>query len=105
MNSQLSDEALDRRQSPIDMDPALFREAGYQLVNDIAGLLSSIRNYPVTTSPTPRSLQAKLPETIPVTGMAPLSLLKESWQLLVNNSLFNSHPGFWGYITSSPAPI
>src|SRR6185369_14784839 len=100
MNSQLSDEALDRRPSPINMDAAVFREAGHQLVNDIADLLSSIRNYPVTTSPTPQSLQAKLPQTIPVTGMNPLALMKESWELLANNSLFNSHPGFWGYITS-----
>jgi glutamate/tyrosine decarboxylase-like PLP-dependent enzyme len=105
MNSQLSDEALDRRPSPINMDAAVFREAGHQLVNDIADLLSSIRNYPVTTSPTPKSLQAKLPQTIPVTGMNPLALMKESWELLANNSLFNSHPGFWGYITSSPAPV
>src|SRR5580765_7237544 len=105
MNPILSDELLDRRQSSIDMDAAVFREAGHQLVNDIADLLSSIRNYPVTTSPTPRSLQAKLPEDLPLKGMATLELIKESWQLLVNNSLFNAHPRFWGYITSSPTPV
>jgi len=105
MNPTLSDEALERRDSTIDMDAAAFREAGHQLVNDIADLLSSIRNYPVTTFPAPRSLQAKLPETLPVTGTAPLALVKETWQLLVNNSLFNGHPRFWGYITSSPAPV
>jgi len=105
MNPILSDKTLDRRQSSIDMDAATFREAGHQLVNDIADFLSSIRNYPVTTSPTPRSLQAKLPQDIPSTGMEPAALIKESWQLLVNNSLFNAHPRFWGYITSSPAPI
>ncbi len=105
MNTSLSDEALNQRQSTIDMDATAFREAGHQLIDDIADLLSSIRNYPVTTSPTPRALQAKLPESIPLTGMEPSALIKESWHLLINNSLFNGHPRFWGYITSSPAPV
>jgi aromatic-L-amino-acid decarboxylase len=105
MSPVLPHEESDRRQSPIDMDAASFREAGHQLINDIADLLSSIRNNKVTTSPTPRSLQAKLPQEMPLTGMKTESLIKESWQLLVNNSLFNGHPRFWGYITSSPAPV
>lgn len=105
MSPVLPHEESDQRQSPIDMDAASFREAGHQLINDIADLLSSIRNNKVTTSPTPRSLQAKLPQEMPLTGMKTESLIKESWQLLVNNSLFNGHPRFWGYITSSPAPV
>jgi glutamate/tyrosine decarboxylase-like PLP-dependent enzyme len=32
-------------------------------------------------------------------------LITETWQLLVKNSLFNGHPRFWGYVTSSPTPI
>jgi aromatic-L-amino-acid decarboxylase len=105
MNPGLSDEVLDGRHSPIDIDPASFREAGHQLINDIADLLSSIRDYPVTTSPAPQTLRAKLPQNMPSTGMAPSALIKESWQLLVNNSLLNGHPRFWGYITSSPASV
>jgi aromatic-L-amino-acid decarboxylase len=101
----LSDESLNLRQSSIDMDAASFREAGYQLINDIADLLSSIRSYPVTTSSGPQSLQAKLPKDLPLTGMDTSTLMKESWKLLINNSLFNGHPRFWGYITSSPAPV
>ncbi|HEY4936925.1 MAG TPA: aminotransferase class V-fold PLP-dependent enzyme, partial [Puia sp.] len=64
-----------------------------------------ISDLPVTTAATPQSLQAKLPKTIPLTGSDPSALLKETWQLLVNNSLFNGHPRFWGYITSSPTPL
>src|SRR5258705_11151063 len=101
----LSDESLNLSQSSIDMDAASFREAGYQLINDIADLLSSIRSYPVTTSSGPQSLQPKLPKDLPLTGMDTSTLMKESWKLLINNSLFNGHPRFWGYITSSPAPI
>ncbi len=105
MNPILSDEAIQQRQSPVEMDARAFREAGHRLIDDIAGFLSSVPQYPVTTAPTPRSLQAKLPKNIPATGADPKALLKETWQLLVGNSLFNGHPRFWGYITSSPAPL
>ena len=105
MDPLLSDQALDHRQSPIDLDAKTFREAGHRLIDDIADFLSSVRNHPVTTSPTPKFLNTKLPEKIPDTGMETSALLKESWQLLINNSLFNGHPRFWGYITSSPAPV
>ncbi len=37
--------------------------------------------------------------------MDPSDLVRETWDLMVNNSLFNGHPRFWGYITSSPTPI
>jgi glutamate/tyrosine decarboxylase-like PLP-dependent enzyme len=99
------DEISDRRLSAINMDAARFREAGHQLIDEIADFISSIGHYPVTSAPTPSSLHAKLPAGMPLTGSDPLSLLKDSWKLLVENSLLNSHPRFWGYITSSPAPV
>ena len=105
MSPFLSEESSDKRQSPIDMTEKAFREAGHRLIDDIADFLSSIGNLPVTTAPNPRSLQLKLPDALPVTGTDPSLLVKETWQLLVNNSLLNGHPRFWGYITSSPAPI
>jgi aromatic-L-amino-acid decarboxylase len=105
MNSFSPDDSLQKRQSPIDMDAGAFREAGYQLIDDIAGFLSTISDLPVTTAPTPRSLQEKLPKGMPLTGSDPSALIKETWRLLVNNSLFNGHPRFWGYITSSPTPV
>jgi aromatic-L-amino-acid decarboxylase len=77
-----------------------------QLIDDIADFLSSIRDYPVTPSPSPKSLQDILSHiSLPEHGSDPSELLKESMHLLVKNSLFNGHPRFWGYITSSPAPI
>lgn len=105
MEPFLPDEALRRRQSPIEMDADAFREAGYELIDNIAGFLSSISGFPVTTAPTPGSIQAMLPKSLPFTGADPSALVRETWQLLVNNSLFNGHPRFWGYITSSPAPL
>lgn len=32
-------------------------------------------------------------------------LLEKTTRLLFSHSLFNGHPKFWGYITSSPAPL
>ena len=105
MKDLLPGEGASRRRSPIEMDAVAFREAGHQLIDDIADFLTSLPDYPVTTAPTPGLLKAKLPKSIPLTGADPATLIKETWQLLANNSLLNGHPRFWGYITSSPAPL
>jgi aromatic-L-amino-acid/L-tryptophan decarboxylase len=105
MEPVLPDEELYRRKSPLEMEANIFREAGHRLIDDIAGFLSSIEHVPVTTAPTPGSVQAKLPQSLAGTGSDPSLLVRDTWQLLANNSLFNSHPRFWGYITSSPAPL
>lgn len=94
-----------QRQSLIDLDAKTFREVGHHLVDEIADFLSSIRDRQVTAAPTPRSLREKLPGSMPQTGSDPSLLLKDTWQLLADNSLLNGHPRFWGYITSSPTPI
>ena len=105
MESSLPAETLDQRQSSIDIDAKNFREAGHQLIDEIADFLSSIRDYPITAASTPGMVRAKLPDTMPLAGTGAVSLLEESWKLLAENSLLNGHPRFWGYITSSPAPI
>ena len=105
MNHILSDESLEQRLSIIDMDPSVFRETGFRLINDITEFLSSISDLPVTTVQTPGSLQAKLPGSFPISGTDPSKLMEETWELLANNSLLNGHPKFWGYITSSASPI
>jgi glutamate/tyrosine decarboxylase-like PLP-dependent enzyme len=105
MSIIISEDKLRQQPAAVEMDRHSFREAGYQLVNDIAGLISSMREFPVTTSPTPGKLQGKLPVDFPSAGTDPAVLLRETWELLVHNSLFNGHPRFWGYITSSPAPM
>ena len=42
---------------------------------------------------------------MPERGSDPELLLRNTADLLFNHSLFNGHPRFFGYITSSPAPI
>ncbi len=43
--------------------------------------------------------------TLPQQGADPAQLLHHAADLLFDHSLFNGHPRFWGYITSSAAPI
>jgi glutamate/tyrosine decarboxylase-like PLP-dependent enzyme len=42
---------------------------------------------------------------LPREGSPTTDLLDRAATLLFDHSLFNGHPSFWGYITSSPAPI
>ncbi len=105
MEPLLKEDPSYSRQVPINMDAEAFREAGHQLIDNIVVFLSSISDLPVTAAPTPNELQSKLPKSIPLSGSDPSLLIKETWELLVRNSLFNGHPRFWGYITSSPAPV
>ena len=105
MNIPASDNHLHQRSSTVNMNAETFRDIGHQLIDDIANFISSIAEHPVTTSPLPHALQEKLPQSMPVKGMDPSVLVRETWELMVNNSLFNGHPRFWGYITSSPTPV
>ena len=41
---------------------------------------------------------------LPTHGADPHRLLREASTLLFEHSLFNGHPRFWGYVTSSAAP-
>jgi glutamate/tyrosine decarboxylase-like PLP-dependent enzyme len=44
-------------------------------------------------------------DPLPADGEDPLHILEEAADLLIGHSLFNGHPRFFGYITSSAAPI
>lgn len=91
--------------SPLNMDATVFREIGHELIDYIADFLSTIGEHGVTTSPLPHQLRQKLPTDLPLKGTDAASLVKETWEMLEKNSLFNGHPRFWGYITSSPSPL
>ena len=43
--------------------------------------------------------------SLPDTGTEAARLMRDATSLLFDHSLFNGHPRFFGYITSSPAPI
>ena len=100
-------EGLRTRAAPLDMTGDQFRSLGHDLVDRIAGLLSSIRTHPVTRAEEPEQVRAALAANrpLPEEGQDPKALLRDTTALLFEHSLFNGHPRFYGYITSSAAPI
>jgi glutamate/tyrosine decarboxylase-like PLP-dependent enzyme len=95
------------RHAPLAVAPEEFRAAGYALVDRIAELLAGMRERPVAPGLTPDAVRAALGADggLPDEGTALAPLLEEATELLVEHSTFNGHPRFFGYITSSPAPV
>ena len=98
---------LKTRQAPIEIAPAEFRRLGYQLVDRIADFLSSLPQRPVTRGESAAVVRQALgsENKLPDHGTDPQSLLEQAASLVFDHSLFNSHPRFWGYVTSPAAPI
>jgi glutamate/tyrosine decarboxylase-like PLP-dependent enzyme len=95
------------RHAPLAIDPQEFRRLGHELVDAIAAFLPELPARPVVGGATPNALRTLIDadRPLPREGTAPDRLLRAAADLLFAHSLFNGHPKFWGYITSSPAPI
>jgi len=95
------------RTSPLDMSAATFRAAGHDLVDRIADWLEQMPNGPVTHDDAPSVVRRAIDADrgLPEHGTDAGALLNKAAQLLFRHSLFNGHPRFFGYVTSSPAPI
>ena len=95
------------RMAPLAMTGEEFRRAGRQLVDRIADFLNSLPERPVAPGETPATVRTALgaARTLPREGSDPTALLERAADLLFNHSLFNGHPRFWGYVTSSAAPL
>ena len=98
---------LAERAAPLAMKPADFRAAGHDLVERIAGWLERLPHEPVVRDESPVDVRSALhaERGLPEQGTDSGVLLGEAADLLFRHSLFNGHPRFFGYITSSPAPI
>ena len=94
------------RHSPVNINPDDFRKSGYILVDKIADFLEELPAKPVSPGIKPKELQFKFKKrSIPEIGEDTDILLEEAADLLFKYTTFNGHPKFWGYITSSAAPI
>ena len=95
------------RNVPIDLEAEEFRKIGYKLVDKISELIFNIRDLPVTPAEEEHTVKAhlKADSSLPEEGVDPEKLINDTSNLLVKHSLYNGHPRFWGYITSSPAPL
>lgn len=96
----------DHRETPIEISKEEFKRVGYQLIDRIAEFLDTIDEQPVTRGESPSALQKILGQvSLPEDGRPLEEVMSNATDLLINHSLFNGHPKFMGYITSSPAPI
>ena len=97
----------DRTAVPLAMNRDEFRRLGHDLVDRVAEFLDTMPQRPVTPAKSPdavrRVLDAAAP--LPERGAEPAELLGHTSELLFDNSLFNGHPRFFGYVTASPTPI
>ena len=102
-----SADELDPRLVPLAIDAAQFRAIGHELVDRIASCLEALPDRPVTMGEAPEAVRAALraEASLPEAGEDPAALVASAADLLFAHSLFNGHPRFFGYITSSPAPI
>jgi glutamate/tyrosine decarboxylase-like PLP-dependent enzyme len=108
MDAKLSKETsgLRDRKAPIEIHGEEFRKLGHQIVDQIAEFLDELPGRPVTTGESPQEIRELIgSDSLPASGSSPRELFDESARLLFDHSLLNGHPRFWGYITSSAAPI
>ena len=93
--------------TPLEMSAEEFKKAGHELVDQIGDFLNSFDRRAVTKGKLPSQIRELLGDgSLPTQGVGTANeLLNQSAQLLFENSLFNGHPMFFGYITSTPTPI
>ncbi|MGB1778139.1 MAG: pyridoxal phosphate-dependent decarboxylase family protein [Longimicrobiales bacterium] len=103
----MRDVRLDDRATPLDLTPEEFAEIGHRLVDDLAALLGSLRDRPLGPDVTPDEVRAALDASAPIPeeGMDAATLMRDSTRMLIEHSLYNAHPRFFGYVTAGAAPI
>jgi glutamate/tyrosine decarboxylase-like PLP-dependent enzyme len=89
------------------MSPEEFRAIGHRLVDDLAARLAAVPDGPVTRGEAPADVRGVIDASrrLPEQGTAAAEIVAAATAALFDHSLFNGHPRFFGYITSSPAPI
>ena len=95
------------RTAPLAMSRDDFRTIGHELVDRIAEHLATLPGRPVTRDESPSEVRRAIggDQPLPDAGIDAGLALTEATKLLFDHSLFNGHPRFFGYITSSPAPL
>jgi glutamate/tyrosine decarboxylase-like PLP-dependent enzyme len=107
MSTQVRGDVLRGRRTTLEMEADAFARAGHRMVDRIADLLRTLPERAVIPGESPdevrRVLDADRP--LPDQGSDPEELLGRATELLVEHSLYNGHPRFFGYITAAPAPV
>lgn len=94
------------RHAALQINKEDFQKIGYYLINLLADFYDGIADNAVTPGETPNQIREILGnDHLPENGSAVPAIVERAADLLMNHSLLNGHPKFFGYITSSPAPI
>jgi aromatic-L-amino-acid decarboxylase len=97
---------LRKRNALVEMQGVEFKQTGYQLIDQIADFIDNISQRPVTINLSSTQLSEIMGDhPLPENGKAASEIVNRAADLLLNYSLLNGHPKFFGYITSSAAPI
>ena len=98
---------MNKRTSAAELAPSEFRAIGHELVDRIADFLERVPDLPVAPSLSPREIRELLgtPVDLPRTGEDPAQVARQAAELVAAHSTLNGHPRFFGYITSSAAPL
>src|SRR4030095_7580806 len=95
------------RQAALAISSEAFRAMGHELVDRIAAHMEQMPHGPVrpdeSVAAVRRALDSERGRRENV--CEPQALIARAADLLFEHSLFNGHPRFWGYITSSPSPV
>src|SRR3954469_2068589 len=95
-----------RRSSPADMSPQKFREVGHSLVDSIADFLAGLPTAPTASPLLPDAMRARIGKReMPERGTDISPVIKKFSRLFFEQSTQNGSPRFFGYITSSAAPV
>jgi glutamate/tyrosine decarboxylase-like PLP-dependent enzyme len=102
----ITTDSLNSRTAPCDLAPEEFRAIGHSLVDSIAEFLRGLPAAPTATSLLPDSLRSVLGQrSMPEDGTDIAPVIKEFTEKFFQHSTHNGSPRFFGYITSSAAPI
>jgi glutamate/tyrosine decarboxylase-like PLP-dependent enzyme len=97
---------LNTRFAPCDLAPDEFRAIGHSLVDSIADFLGGIRELPTASGLIPDSMRSVLGRReMPLKGQAIAPVIEEFRKKFFAHSTQNGSPRFFGYITSSAAPV
>jgi len=107
MNTKTKTRGAQARTAALEMAPGEFRQLGHGLVDQIADFLAALPEKRLTPAESAAAVRNSLQSgrRLPEDGVEAGPLLSNAAELLFEHSLFNGHPRFLGYITSSAAPI
>jgi aromatic-L-amino-acid/L-tryptophan decarboxylase len=106
MAGRAEDDAPETERAALDMDPQAFAAAGHRLVDELASFYAALPERRIAPGDSPAAIRALIgQDTLPEEGRPAEELLEKLVPLLAEHSLHNGHPRFFGYITSSAAPL